>query len=276
MKTVRLLFMVVVVTLLVFTACSRDPKIKNIAVGPDTASGNRGQSIQFIAAVVGSNNPPQAVTWTVTGGTEGTTIGNADGELKIGKAETAETLEVIATSIFDPKKSGKAIVTVSDHFTRGPGGGIVFYDKGSISDGWRYLEAAPASSEFMATWGLNGVEFSATSTGIGTGKANTTAIINRLKTSGESGKAAQLCAALSINGFNDWFLPSKDELNEMYQKFRAGGINSSNWYWSSSVGDHTMYGAWSQRFSDGYQSSNYDDYYSNRGHQLSVRAVRAF
>ena len=26
----------------------------------------------------------------------------------------------------------------------GPAGGVIFYDKGEYSDGWRYLEAAPA------------------------------------------------------------------------------------------------------------------------------------
>jgi hypothetical protein len=35
----------------------------------------------------------------------------------------------------------------------GPAGGIVFYDKGFVSDGWRYLEATPAGTEFTADWG---------------------------------------------------------------------------------------------------------------------------
>jgi hypothetical protein len=35
---------------------------------------------------------------------------------------------------------------------RGPAGGWIFYDKGVISDGWRYLEAAPVEMEFRTTW----------------------------------------------------------------------------------------------------------------------------
>ena len=37
----------------------------------------------------------------------------------------------------------------------GPAGGIVFYDKGRVSDGWRYLEAARAGTEAEAIWGPN-------------------------------------------------------------------------------------------------------------------------
>jgi hypothetical protein len=34
----------------------------------------------------------------------------------------------------------------------GPAGGLIFYDKGDNSDGWRYLEAAPASTEVKTFW----------------------------------------------------------------------------------------------------------------------------
>lgn len=35
----------------------------------------------------------------------------------------------------------------------GPAGGLIFYDKGSYSDGWRYLEAAPYDQSSDLTWG---------------------------------------------------------------------------------------------------------------------------
>lgn len=87
----------------------------------------------------------------------------------------------------------------------GPAGGIIFHDKGFISGGWQYLEAAPFDSEFDAQWGaiehnVFGTEFTT-----GTGRRNTERIVARLNQLSETGKAAQICHDLIINGFNDWF-----------------------------------------------------------------------
>jgi TolB-like protein len=152
----------------------------------------------------------------------------------------------------------------------GPAGGIVFYDKGVLSDGWRYLEAAPAGSEFTAQWGAYGKRVNVTATGIGTGKQNTEKIIQFLRNIGESGRAAQLSDSLDIAGFDDWFLPSKDELDLMYKNLKAKGLGDLGdvRYWSSSE-TNTDY-AWDQRFRDGTQNASYK---YNTG---SVRAVRAF
>jgi len=145
----------------------------------------------------------------------------------------------------------------------GPAWGYIFYDKGKYTNGWRFLEAAPTNAEFSAEWGLYYVSCSDTKTGIGTGKANTEAIIRQLNKKGERQKAAQLCESLSINGFSDWFLPSKDELNEIYIKLgqdtNLGGFYIEDkypkgYYWSSSVGSlDKRYYTWFQRFSDGHQ-----------------------
>ena len=61
---------------------------------------------------------------------------------------------------------------------KGPAGGCIFYDKGRYSDGWRYLEAAPEDQSAGIQW-YNGsyVTAGATDTAIGTGQANTTAIV---------------------------------------------------------------------------------------------------
>ena len=160
----------------------------------------------------------------------------------------------------------------------GPAGGIVFYDKGSVSDGWRYLEAAPSNTEFIAEWGLYDYDLAGTGTAIGSGRENTRFIVERLNARGESNRAAQGCVALNINGYTDWFLPSKDELNLMYSKIRKhprGGFNTTedtnnkHWYWSSSQYFRADY-AWAQRFSD----STHD--YRAKHLTFSVRAVRAF
>jgi len=84
----------------------------------------------------------------------------------------------------------------------GPAGGLIFYDKGVFAGGWRYLEVAPGETEFKADWGAYNNDITGTGTAIGTGKRNTELIIEGLRRLGETGRAAQLCANLSYNGFN--------------------------------------------------------------------------
>jgi hypothetical protein len=86
----------------------------------------------------------------------------------------------------------------------------------------------------------------------------------------ESGRAAQVCAGLNVNGFGDWFLPGKDELNLMYKNLKQKGLGnfSDNWYWSSSQANDN--GAWNQNFRNGYQDSGLKNL------AYSVRAIRAF
>ncbi|MDR2921799.1 MAG: caspase family protein [Treponema sp.] len=165
---------------------------------------------------------------------------------------------------------------------RGPAGGIIFYDKGNSSDGWRYLEAAPVSQEFKnIEWGAYRIDVSGTQTDIGSGKKNTDLIIKFLKDNNEHGRAAQLCAQLSWGGFTDWFLPSLDELKWMYEnlaKQRIGDFSGQR-YWSSS--QYNKYYAWYLHFGDnGRPSRNYNkDQYSDFNltkNEFKTRAIRAF
>jgi|GEM_PF-3572261 len=151
----------------------------------------------------------------------------------------------------------------------GPAGGYIFYDKGYTSDGWRYLEAAPSDINQYSVWGDDG-EYG-TQTGIGTGKTNTAIIVSKASNSRKP-NAATLCNDYTYGGYDDWFLPSIDELNLMYNNLNnkgQGGFDYSN-YWSSSEGTNSSSDAWEQRFSNGNQS-----YYS-RGNGYRVRPVRAF
>ena len=144
----------------------------------------------------------------------------------------------------------------------GPAGGIVFYDKGKYRDGWRFMEAAPSdvTSEFNPTWeyqhifGLyrteaDGVNLAVgTGTAIGTGKANTEALVNAMGTTayyiGDDSTenteyyAARTCSLYEYGGYADWFLPSKDELNAMYENLYDIEVPIGNFtdtfYWSSS------------------------------------------
>jgi hypothetical protein len=152
----------------------------------------------------------------------------------------------------------------------GPAGGIVFYDKGAFSDGWRYLEAAPVGTDFTAEWGAFMKGVYGTRTAVGSGKRNTQLIVDYLQRFGEINGAAQVCSTLDINGYKDWFLPSKDELDLIYKNLAQKGLGgfNSGFYWSSSrTNGHN---AWYQFFSNGIQD------YAAELNPVSVRAIRAF
>jgi|GEM_PF-1921104 len=84
--------------------------------------------------------------------------------------------------------------------------------------------------------------------------------------------AAKLCAdyEVTVSGvtYDDWYLPSKDELNKLYGNKAAIGGFANDFYWSSSGG--LANGAWGQNFLSGGQG-NYV-----KGNTSRVRAVRAF
>ena len=84
--------------------------------------------------------------------------------------------------------------------------------------------------------------------------------------------AAQICYNFQGGGFDDWYLPSKYELNLLYQQYRKRIIPNfaRDFYWSSSEGPHDV--AWLFRFYDGIVY-NYPKYGSTA---FRVRAIRAF
>jgi TolB-like protein len=151
----------------------------------------------------------------------------------------------------------------------GPAGGMIFFDKGLYEAGWRYLEAAPHDLG-PAQWGAYGIDVFGTSKDIGSGKRNTQILIDKFKDWGETGKAAQLCTAFMLNGYQDWFLPSKEELNLLADNLKDRGLGgfTDEWYWSST--QDTEDRAWDQRFYDGYP------YSTNRKNAAWVRPIRAF
>lgn len=156
----------------------------------------------------------------------------------------------------------------------GPAGGWIFYDKGNYSDGWRYLEASPKDLSHTAVYGCaNDYSVSGNKgTDIGTGKANTKAILKGCK---KSGTGAMICSRYRGGGKSDWFLPSKGELNEMYKNLFKKGIGDfdRNWcevpYLSSSGGFANS--TWCQNF---FYGGSQEEKAKNIG--MSVRAVREF
>ena len=157
----------------------------------------------------------------------------------------------------------------------GPSGvGIVFY----VTDGGLHgLEAAPVDQSTWQVWIEGGstqkTENGNTSTAIGTGLANSNAIIDQ---TGHTGSAAQVCRSYNGGGLTDWYLPSKDELNAIWDNLvddgtgansGVGGFAESS-YWSSSEVTSDL--ARLQHFGNGGQ---HDD--AKRASRR-VRAVRGF
>ncbi|MDR2419304.1 MAG: hypothetical protein LBD79_09665 [Treponema sp.] len=142
----------------------------------------------------------------------------------------------------------------------GPAGGIVFYDLGFYMDGWRYLEAAPQDFPVSVKWTSTSIGTFSTETGVGTGKHNTSYLVSFLRQKGETMRAAQVVSVPEYGGYGDWFLPSRDELNLMYEKLKKQRIGefSNKAYWSSSGGITTGLNwnlvAWQMDFSDGTQN----------------------
>jgi len=158
----------------------------------------------------------------------------------------------------------------------GPGGGTIFYVDMNRPVGSQYFEAACAgwtnncdgtTPDPTAEWGCFGIPIAgADGLAIGTGEQNTAEILAGCAT---PGIAARLANDYTNSGESDWFLPSRDELNEMYVKqITIGGFSSTGAYWSSS--GYLGYGAWSQNFYYGYQSSYY------KYNTFYVRPVRSF
>ena len=114
------------------------------------------------------------------------------------------------------------------------------------------------------------------------GELNTRIIVSAQVAIGDDGAtyAARICNELQITEggktYGDWYLPSKEELNLMYQNKAVidatatanGGAAFVEPYWSSKEFDNTF--MWRQDFTSGIQSV------TGKSATFDVRAVRAF
>jgi len=156
---------------------------------------------------------------------------------------TDAELESCYNSISDIIKTFKFTETASTALAVGDsyGGGVIAYifaegDIGYVQGEQHGLIAATSD---QTIGGSGTVVYSnvttligpaAQGTAIGTGKTNTDAIMGQAGC--ESG-AAYLCYNLNEGGYDDWFLPSKDELKKLYVNRALIGNFSLNYYWSS-------------------------------------------
>ncbi len=151
-------------------------------------------------------------------------------------------------------------------------GGIVAYifqvgEPGYVAGQTHGLIVATVDQGTSNAWYNGSYETTgATGTAIGTGSANTAAIV---ATQGVTGTyAALLCKDYNGGGYSDWYLPSKDELNKLYvNRLAIGGLTIA-YYWSSS--ETTVNNAWECNFDGGPQMA------LNKNYSFRVRAVRTF
>jgi hypothetical protein len=158
----------------------------------------------------------------------------------------------------------------------GPAGGFIFYENPDwATDGWRWLEAAPFDQSAGAPWGcFRTLIDGARGTAIGTGRQNTQDI---LAACADPVSAAALCANLNLNGVVGWFLPSRDELAEMYRALRARNIGD---FRDDGMADNAVYWASTQSTADMAAHIDFADWGRLHGDDKDfprrVRAIRAF
>jgi len=197
-----------------------------------------------------------------------------------------------STQIGDTGPAGGIIIYVADGQDGRPNGIIIQASPNGTPENriWAqytayYLEAAPANEgslywgaygtliDGVTTWADTAAKDAGLAASIGFGRRDTQIIVNYLATIDETGRAAQVCASktVTVGGivFNDWFLPSLGELNQMYIQRSHVGIGNTGGFFSSSQNDSER--AWVRSFISDYQ------YFTNFKYTTSsVRAFRAF
>jgi len=151
-------------------------------------------------------------------------------------------------------------------------GGVIFYLDSTGQHGF----VCDFKDLGIVVWGCHDTLISgADGIGIGNGYQNT---IDIELGCAKSNTAADYCANSSAQGYNDWFLPSKDELNQIYlnkdtiQLTNGVSSFSSTIYWSSSESGnkHDYFDAWGQYFGNGFQ------YGYDKSSSCLVIAIRSF
>lgn len=130
-------------------------------------------------------------------------------------------------------------------FASGPAKGLIFHDKGSNINGWRYMETPIQDISSGLDLGCPNGPNATTSTAVGTGLLNSTNIDGICF---DTNYAATKSLLYSLNGYNDWFLPSQGDFLLMHLNLHSKGVGNfqnysgSNWvvqnfnrYWTSSL-----------------------------------------
>jgi len=235
-------------------------------------------------------------------------------------ADAKASADQLVKATYDSNLGKPCVVGVSCPIgSTGPGGGIVFYDAGSQQWWGRYLEVAPnvwagrrlnagsdleglhdpyidwcaGSFKDQATMHSGWTQADLAKLGVefGKGKWNTEMLLTFCPYNSDNEKVIGFVSQYNnYNGIkngigkNDWYVPSKDELNELckYANYQVTGNTqvqcrptgilrtgfSSENYWSSSQYDVSQ--AWYQSFNAGSQ------FPATKNYKFRIRIIRAF
>jgi hypothetical protein len=258
---------------------------------PTVASTTAASSITITSAISGGNitndfgntiaargvcwstlpSPTTADSKTTESGTTGSFTSNITGLT----ASTLYYVRAYATSAGGTSYGAQVSFTTSalPQIGNSYQGGIVAYilvsgDPGYDANVLHGLIAAPSDQSTGAHWGCDEtLILGADGTAIGTGNQNTIDIMAGCAT---AGIAARICGDLVLGGYSDWYLPSKDELNQLYlNKVAIGSFPFSGGYWSSSE--------FSQSDAFMIDINNGNIFSLTKSYSLGyVRAIRAF
>lgn len=155
----------------------------------------------------------------------------------------------------------------------GPGGGVIIYVDTAgfpcgetLEETCTYLEVAPADSQVERRWSGDDKELVGVGADpatkqksphhlIGAGENNSKLIAASAGAGDAQSSAAVYALAYTTPGADDWFLPSIEELAELYeQRSIVDGVRGDS-YWSSTEG--TAIDAWGIHFESGVTSTNF-------------------
>ena len=216
----------------------------------------------FTAATTTTSAPTTSPSTTTSVATTTTSTPTTTSAPTTTNAPTTTTTSTTTTTTTTTSTTTTTTVAPLQVGSTGPGGGTIFFIDLTKPEGERYLEIAcegwnnscDGTNDPEVIWGCSGDSISgATETAIGTGPANTAAI---LAACSSRTNAAGVVDAYEKNGHTDWYLPSKDELNALCKWVHNDNVNTIcnsnrqfdplvngriivNSYWSSSQSSAT-------------------------------------
>ncbi|MEQ8416139.1 MAG: DUF1566 domain-containing protein [Imperialibacter sp.] len=206
---------------------------------------------------------------------------NGNNQLLVNIDDPLNNQDAATKAYVDDVESKLYLLTVVSKLGRFESGGIIAYFLSPGDDGYdpvtpHGLIVSTADQSTSAYWGCLGVDVGgASGASVGTGTQNTIDIIAGCA---EAGIAARLCDELDENGYSDWFLPSIEELERIYENISIinegiianGGAPFASAFYNSST-ENSINESLGIHFGNGSK-----DFHLSKNNAYHVRSVRAF